>query len=186
MSSMSMRTPLLPTTCLTALLVCVLVLAGTPVLAADPFDRDSPVTISRFFWTLMTSTSKLALTEDQVERLHSLAATYHLALRRAEQDIERAQRALRGLLEDDAVDLTVIENKLKDIETLRTRIQLSGIKAWRDARGLLTAEQRETLRAFHAVPQMPEGQPLDHRTAGKQRIANSSLPPSPPPSRGEG
>jgi Spy/CpxP family protein refolding chaperone len=146
-----------------AVLACILVTAGSPVLAAESLDGHSPVTISRFFWTLMTGASALGLTEDQVERLHSLAASYHVALHRAEQDIGRAQRALHRILEDDTLDLTATGAKLKEIETVRTCIQLISIKAWRDARGVLTAEQRETLRAFHAIPRMPEGRPLDHR-----------------------
>lgn len=144
--------------------IATMFLAGSPVLATDSFDRESPVTISRFLGSLFAGASKLALTEDQIERLHALAATYHLALHRAEQDIGRAQRSLHSLLEDDTVDLTAVEGTLKDIETLRTRIQLNGIKAWREARGLLTPEQRDTLRWIHAVPRLPEEQRLEQQS----------------------
>lgn len=160
----------------TALLLCMIMAAGTPVLAADPIESHSPVTTSRFLWTLLTGASALALTEDQVEQLHSLAAIYHLALHRTEQDIGRAQRALHRILEDETCELTVIEGKLKEMEALRTRIQLTGITTWRDARGLLTPVQRDRLRAMHSVPLMPDGRPLGHRIAGQQRIVTDSAP----------
>lgn len=149
--------------------IATMFLAGSPVLAADSFDRESPVTISRFFWSLFAGSSKLALTEEQIERLRALAATYHLALHRAEQDIGRAQRSFHSLFEDDTVDLTAVEGTLKDIETLRTRMQLNGIKAWHEARGLLTPEQRDTLRWIHADPRLPEAQRLE-----QQRTLHSS------------
>lgn len=94
-------------------------------------------------------------------------------MHRAEQDIGLAQRTLHRMKEDDTVILNAIEAKPKDIEALRSRVQLAGIKVWQETRGLLTREQLDRLRATYAVPPIPDCRQFDYRTTGKQRGANN-------------
>jgi Spy/CpxP family protein refolding chaperone len=68
---------------------------------------------------------------------------------RAEAEVLVADRELAALVEDEKADLSSIEAKVKQSQTLEGGLRITAIKAKRDAIALLTPEQREKEKAEH-------------------------------------
>jgi len=91
---------------------------------------------------------ELGLTDEQVQKLKSIALQQDLAAIRAHADVMVAARELRALVSDEKADLSVIEAKVNEQEGLEGKLRMIGIKAKREASAVLTAEQREKHQAL--------------------------------------
>ena len=58
-------------------------------------------------------------------------------------DMRIAQIELKDLLSQDPVDMKAVEAKVKQLEAMRTEMQLSHIKAMEECKAKLTPEQRK-------------------------------------------
>jgi len=75
-----------------------------------------------------------------------LDATRELIRRGA--DLRVAELELRALRRSEPVDLTPVEQKLREIERLRTDLRLQTIRAVEGAKAQLTPDQRTKLRTL--------------------------------------
>ncbi len=73
---------------------------------------------------------------------------------RRKADMHIAQIELKDLLMQDTVDMKAVEAKVKQLEAMKTEMQLSHIKAMEECKAKLTPEQRQKLR------EMMEGEPM--------------------------
>jgi Spy/CpxP family protein refolding chaperone len=108
---------------------------------------------------LLTHQDAIGLTDEQVQRLKTIQLDLDKTRIRTEAEIMVAERELRALIEDEKVDLSAIEAKLKQREGLATALRMAGIKAKRDAVGTLNQDQRKKERFEH------EKMMFDHRGA---------------------
>lgn len=90
---------------------------------------------------------QLGLTADQVAQLEALRGEFQKEAIRRQADIRVAETELAELLRADPVDLTKVEAKLRQIETLRADLRLSRIRALEKGKALLTPEQWKKLMA---------------------------------------
>lgn len=74
---------------------------------------------------------------------------------RRKADMHIAQIELKDLLIQDTVDMKAVEAKVKQLEAMRTEMQLSHIKAMEECKARLTPEQRKKMREMlEAEPMM--------------------------------
>jgi periplasmic protein CpxP/Spy len=97
----------------------------------------------------------IGLKEDQVAKVKEMQLNLDRTRIKAEADIMVAERELRALVEDGKADLSAIEAKIKQSESIGSALRLEAIKMRRDALGLLTPEQREKVKGEHS-DMMPE------------------------------
>ena len=97
----------------------------------------------------------IGLKEDQIARVKEMQLNLDRIRIKAEADIMVAERELRALVEDGKADLSAIEAKIKQSESMGSALRLETIKIRRDALGLLTPEQREKVKGEHS-DMMPE------------------------------
>ena len=97
---------------------------------------------------LLRHQQDLGLTDDQVTKLKALTLDQDRAQIRAHADVQVAERELRALVADEKTELSVIEAKIKERESLEAKLSFMGIKAKRDLYAVLTPEQREKQKAI--------------------------------------
>jgi hypothetical protein len=131
--------------------------------------------------TIFEHREALGLSAAQVETLERLSLDLVRAAIRRRADLMITQLDLDVLLDQDpgtAVDVAAAEAKIREIEKIRSELQLALIRAVEAARAQLTAEQRSRLAALLAG-------------TGAQRAADPAEPPRPalgaaaPPAGGE-
>ncbi len=77
-------------------------------------------------------------------------------------DMRIIQIDLRDLLLQDNVDMKAVEEKLKELETLKTDMCLSHIKDMEECKAKLTPEQRQKLREMMAAMPMMTKMGMKH------------------------
>jgi Spy/CpxP family protein refolding chaperone len=98
---------------------------------------------------LLKHPKEIGLTGDQVAKLKAIQLDLDRTRIRTEAEIKVAELELATLVEDEKSDLSAIEAKVKQSETLEIGLRMASIKAKRDALALLTPEQREKEKAEH-------------------------------------
>lgn len=89
---------------------------------------------------------ELELSDKQVTDLKSIKMDFQKGKIRKEADLKIAELELKGLMHDDDAPIKNIEAKLKAAAKLKTDMKLSHIKAFREAKALLTPEQMEKMK----------------------------------------
>jgi Spy/CpxP family protein refolding chaperone len=89
---------------------------------------------------------ELELSDEQVRALKSIKMDFLKGKLRKVADLKIAHLEFKALMEDDEASLKEIESKLKAVEKLRTDVELSHIKAFRESKALLTPEHMEKLQ----------------------------------------
>ena len=101
---------------------------------------------------------ELGLTQEQNGKL----GVIHQALKQDEVKALADMRTIQGhlfpLLHDDKADLTAIEARFKQMESLRTGAHLTAVKATREAQAVLTPEQRTKIVALIMQERQQSGQ----------------------------
>jgi Spy/CpxP family protein refolding chaperone len=77
-------------------------------------------------------------------------------------DIRIAQIELKELLIQDTVDMKAVEAKLKQLETMKTEMHLSHIKAMEECKTKLTPEQRKKFIEMIEAGPMMAGMGMKH------------------------
>lgn len=77
-------------------------------------------------------------------------------------DMSVVQIELKELLSQDPVDMKAVEAKVKQLEMMKTEMQLSHIRAMEDCKNKLTPEQRKKLREMIEAGPMMEGKGMKH------------------------
>lgn len=101
---------------------------------------------------------ELGLTPEQTGKLGEI----HQAIKKDQVTWEADMRTIQGhlfpLLHDDKADLTAIEAKFKQMESLKTGALMTAVKATREAQAVLTPEQRTKIVALLMQERQQSGQ----------------------------
>jgi Spy/CpxP family protein refolding chaperone len=104
---------------------------------------------SKFIDHILKFKDGMAITEDQVDKLLAIKTDFKKTKIRMKADIQLASVDLHDLLRDDKGSLNDIEAKLKDLYDTRAEMYFASVKATRDAKAVLTAEQRARMKTVH-------------------------------------
>ncbi|MGH2650743.1 MAG: Spy/CpxP family protein refolding chaperone [Actinomycetota bacterium] len=121
---------------------------------------------------------QLGLTADQVTRLESLRAEFQKDAIRRSADLEIAETEVDELLRAEPVDLTKVEAKLRQLESLRSDLRLSRIKTLQQGKAVLTPEQRKKLTSLGpSASAGPDGMMAGRGMEEMQRFMTSERMP---------
>jgi len=91
----------------------------------------------------------LGLTDKQVEALKGIKMGSMKNEIKMGSDLKIAQLEFKSLMEDEKATLKDIEAKLRSVEKLKVDMKISHVKAFREAKALLTPEQKEKMMKCH-------------------------------------
>ena len=121
---------------------------------------------------MLSHRDELGLSAGQVQALERLRAEFQKEAIRAEADLRVAELDLGQLLSAEPVDMGAVEAKIREIETRRADLRVARVRTVESGRALLSADQREKLRALLAQ-QRPPGMrafPAPPPAAGPSRL----------------
>ncbi len=104
---------------------------------------------SKFIQHILKFKEGMSITEEQENRLRALQTSFKKTQIKLNAEVELASLDLHELLRDEKASLTDIESKLKTVHALRADLYMASIKTRRDAKGVLTDEQRKRMKAVH-------------------------------------
>jgi len=110
--------------------------------------RTGPVSVM-FRWK-----DELGLTPEQVRALRELRADFQRGAITRTSEIELAAVDLRGLMEQDTLDLIKVEAQVRKIALLRADQRVAGIKLVQASKAVLTPEQQEKFKQLVHAPRM--------------------------------
>ena len=89
---------------------------------------------------------ELELSDKQMKELKSIKMNFMKGKFKAEANVKIAQLELKSLMHEDDAPIKDIEAKMKAAAKIKTDMKLSHIKAFREAKALLTPEQMEKMK----------------------------------------
>ncbi|MDH4193796.1 MAG: Spy/CpxP family protein refolding chaperone [Nitrospirota bacterium] len=104
---------------------------------------------SKFIEHILKFKEGMAITDDQAAKLQTIKTEFEKTKIRMKADMQLASLDLHELLRNDQGDLSAIESKLKNLFEIRAGLYLASVKAGRDAKAVLTDEQRARMKAVH-------------------------------------
>jgi hypothetical protein len=104
---------------------------------------------------------QLKLSSEQARALQSLRLEMEKEALKKTAELKVGEIELSELTRGDAVDLGKIEAKLAQIDSIRTGLILSEIRAAEQAKSVLTAEQRKKLKSLSVPPPSSQGNLLE-------------------------
>ena len=104
---------------------------------------------SEFIEHILKFKEGMALTEDQVTKLQTIKTDFEKNKIKMKADMQLTSLDLHELLRNDQGDLGAVESKLKSLYEIRAGLYLASVKAGRDAKAVLTDEQRSRMKAVH-------------------------------------
>ncbi|MBI5101697.1 MAG: Spy/CpxP family protein refolding chaperone [Nitrospirae bacterium] len=99
----------------------------------------------------------LNLDEQQKAFMNEIKSRMKKETIRRTADMRIVQIELKELLMKDQVDMTAVEAKVRQLETMKTEMHLSHIQAMEDCKAKLTPEQRKKFREMIEAEPMMEG-----------------------------
>ena len=121
-----------------------------------------PESTGHYLRHLLRHSKEIGLSADQMARLKTIQLDLSRTRIKTEAEIQVAELEVAALTEDEKADLSAIEAKVKQSEMLEAGLRMAAIKAQRDARALLTPEQREKEAAEHEKMMMQMGRGMMH------------------------
>ncbi len=115
----------------------------------------------------------LGLDDKQKEEIKAIKDKVMKETIMQEADLRIASIELKEILDDDPVDMKAVEARLQRMETVRTALRLSHIRAMEEIKSKLTPEQRKKLMA--AQKMAPIRQPR------MERMMHGGMRMPPPP-----
>jgi len=91
----------------------------------------------------------MSLTDDQAEKLRSVKTNYKKDRIKMKATVALANIDLHELLRDDKASLSDIERNLKNVYGLKADLNMASIKAKREAKAVLSAEQQSRMDKIH-------------------------------------
>ncbi len=120
--------------------------------AANPGLAERVLTARNPAERLLALREQLALTDDQVKRLQTLGAAQSDALKPNRPAMLRAQADLAEAMEKENLDAA--HTAMTRLAALRTDAAFARLKAGKEARDVLTADQKSKLQQFQAMRRM--------------------------------
>jgi len=106
---------------------------------------------------MMDCLMDLNLDEQQRTSINEIKSKMMKDAIRRSADMRIAQIELKDLLSQDPVDMKAVEAKVKQLESMKTEMRLSHIKAREDIKAKLTPEQRKEFREMLEKRPMMKG-----------------------------
>jgi Spy/CpxP family protein refolding chaperone len=91
---------------------------------------------------ILNDREELRLSGEQVRKLEQLRDEFQRQSIRTEADLKIIELDVAALLDGDSVDLTKVEQKVRESEKLRADLRIARVRALEQAKAVLTAEQR--------------------------------------------
>jgi Spy/CpxP family protein refolding chaperone len=104
---------------------------------------------SEFIEHILKFKEGMAITDDQATKLQTIKTNFEKTKIKMKADMQLTSLDLHELLRDDKGDLGAVESKLKNLYEIRAGLYLASVKAGRDAKSVLTDEQRARMKAVH-------------------------------------
>ncbi len=104
---------------------------------------------SKFIDHILKFKDGMAITDDQASKLQAIKTNFEKTKIKMKADIQLTSLDLHELLRDDKGSLNDVEAKLKDLYDTRAGMYFASVKASRDAKAVLTAEQRARMKTVH-------------------------------------
>jgi Spy/CpxP family protein refolding chaperone len=98
---------------------------------------------------LLCCKDDLGLTDKQIEALKDIKVGAMKSEIKMGADLKIAELELKSLMEDEKSTLKDIETKLRAVEKLKVDMKISHLKAFKEAKALLTPEQKEKMMKCH-------------------------------------
>jgi Spy/CpxP family protein refolding chaperone len=121
-----------------------------PPARGDPAQRDSPDGVLRH---LLEHAKDLGLSEGQAAYVNALQLNFELTRVTTEAERVVAEREIAALMQNDSVDISVVEAKIRHSEELEAGLRVTAVKTLRKALAVLTPDQREKYRRTLAAIQ---------------------------------
>jgi periplasmic protein CpxP/Spy len=104
---------------------------------------------SKFIDHILKFKEGMAISDEQATKLRTIKTDFQKTKIKMKADMQLASLDLHDLLRDDQGDLGAVESKLKDLFDIRAGLYMASVKAARDAKSVLTDEQRARMKAVH-------------------------------------
>ena len=104
---------------------------------------------SKFIDHILKFKDGMAITDDQAAKLQAIKTDFEKTKIKMKAEIQLASVDLHDLLRDDKGSLNDVEAKLKDLYDTRAGMYFASVKASRDAKAVLTEEQRARMKTVH-------------------------------------
>lgn len=91
----------------------------------------------------------MSLTADQEQKLQTLKVNYKKDRVRTKAEVKLASIDLHEVLKNEKANLADIEKEFNKLHALKTKLYMASIKAKRDAKAVLSAEQRARMDKIH-------------------------------------
>lgn len=104
---------------------------------------------SEFIEHILKFKEGMAITDDQAAKLQTIKTDFEKTKIKMKADMQLASLDLHELLRNDQGELGAVESKLKSLYEIRAGLYLASVKAGRDAKAVLTDEQRSRMKAVH-------------------------------------
>ncbi len=104
---------------------------------------------SEFIEHMLKFKEGMAITDDQVAKLQTIKTDFEKTKIKMKADMQLVSLDLHELLRNDQGDLGAVESQLKHLYEIRAGLYLASVKAGRDAKSVLTDEQRARMKTVH-------------------------------------
>ena len=104
---------------------------------------------SKFIDHILKFKDGMAITDDQAAKLQTIKTDFEKTKIKMKAEIQLTSVDLHDLLRNDKGSLSEVEAKLKDLYDTRAGMYFASVKASRDAKAVLTAEQRSRMKTVH-------------------------------------
>ena len=104
---------------------------------------------SQFIQHILKFKQAMAITDEQENQLQSISTNFKKTKIKMKAEVELANLDLHELLRNDQAALSDIESKLKNVHALKADLIMASVKAKREAKNVLTDEQRQRMKAVH-------------------------------------
>lgn len=96
--------------------------------------------------SMLRNADKLGLSDEQIKKLREIKRKYSKDIIKQDAELKIAEIDLGALLKESEINLTEVKEALKKVENYRTQIKYLRIMAFVEARKILSAEQKESLK----------------------------------------
>jgi len=104
---------------------------------------------------ILNAKEYLGLSPEQVRKLEQLRDDFQRQSIRKEADRRILELDIAALLDQQPVDVSKVEAKIREVEKLRADLRVARVHAIEQAKGVLTAEQRKKFYSSHGRTARP-------------------------------
>ncbi len=104
---------------------------------------------AKFIRHALMAKEELGITDKQATRLRAMKIAFKKERITRKAEVDLAKVDLHALLHDDQATMAQIEAAVNKVYTLKASLRVASIKARREAKAVLTPEQRKKMKATH-------------------------------------